>query len=107
MSLKITGLDKLENRLKQMQKAAKELEGTQQVPFSELFTTSFMQKYTSFSSFDEFLEAGGFIVNSSEDFEAIPSDVFDKHISSTTNFENWENMLSKATSQFVSRKLGF
>ena len=71
-SIKIKGLDKLEKQLKQMQKGAKELSRTKQVSFSELFTTSFMKKYTSFSSMDELLNAGGFKVESQEDFEAIP-----------------------------------
>ena len=78
-SIKIKGLDKLEKQLKQMQKGAKELSRTKQVSFSELFTTSFMKKYTSFSSMDELLNAGGFKVESQEDFEAIPDTELDRH----------------------------
>ena len=42
--IKITGLDKLQKQLKQMEKGAKELERTKQVSFTELFTPSFMRK---------------------------------------------------------------
>ncbi len=104
-SIKIKGLDKLEKQLKQMEKGAKELSRTKQVSFSELFTTSFMRKYTSFSTLDELLQAGGFKIESQEDFEAIPDAEFDKHIAATTRFKNWEDMLSEATTQYVAKKL--
>ena len=106
-SIKIKGLDKLEKQLKQMQKGAKELSRTKQVSFSELFTTSFMKKYTSFSSMDELLNAGGFKVESQEDFEAIPDTELDRHIASTTKFKNWKDMLNEATTQYAAKKLGF
>lgn len=64
-----------------------------------------MVKYTTFSSFDELLEAGNFIVNSEEDFLAIPDDLFDSHISSVTNFKAWQNMLDKATELWVEKEL--
>lgn len=107
MSVKITGLDKLEKQLKQMEKGAKELSKTKHVSFEDLFSTSFMRKYTSFSSMDELLDAGDFKVESQEDFEAIPDDEFDKYIAANTKFKNWEDMLSEATSQYAAKKLGF
>ena len=106
-SFKIQGFDKLEKELKQLQKNAKKLSNTKQVSFQELFPASFMKKYTSFSSMEEFLYEGGFDVQSTEDFEAIPEDLFDKYIASTTNFKSWEEMLQKATSQYAIKKLGF
>lgn len=107
MSLKITGLDKLEKQLKQMQKGVKELEKTKSVSFGELFTSSFMRKNTQFSSIDELLQSGGFHVESQEDFEAIPDAELDKYIATVTKFKNWEDMLGEATSQYALRKLGF
>lgn len=106
-SMKITGLDKLEKQLKQMKKGAKELSQTKNISFEELFPTSFMRKYTSFSSMDELLDASGFKVESQEDFEAIPENEFDKHIATNTKFKNWEDMLGEATSQYAAKKLGF
>lgn len=106
MSFKIDGLDKLQKQLNKMEKAAKELEKNNQIPFDELFTRSFMLKYTNFSNFDELLEAGNFVVNSQKDFEAIPDVEFDIHISQVTKFRKWEDMLSKATEIYVSNKLG-
>lgn len=105
--IKIKGLDKLEKQLKQLEKGAKELSHTKQLSFDKLFTVSFMRKYTSFSTMDELLKAGGFHVESQKDFEAIPDAEFNKHIASTTKFKNWEEMLKEATSQYAVKKLGF
>ena len=66
-----------------------------------------MKKYTSFHSMTELLESGGFNVESQEDFEAIPDEQFDKHISATTKFNKWEDMLGEAASQYAAKKLGF
>lgn len=106
MTLKIEGLDKLMKQLKQMEKGAKELERTKTIPFDDLFTSYFMHKYTNFSTFDEFLEAGNFVVNSQEDFEAIPETDMDAHVSATAKFSTWKHMLDKATEIYVNKKLG-
>lgn len=66
-----------------------------------------MRKYTSFSSLDELLDAGGFKVESEEDFEAIPDIEFDRHIEARTKFKNWDDMLSQAVTDYTSKKLGF
>jgi len=108
MSIKIDGLDGLDDlqkQLKKIEKSARELSGTKQISFSELFKPSFMRKYTPFSSMDDLLEAGGFNAESQEDFEAIPDSELDKHIATTTKFKNWNDMLYEATTQYVTQKL--
>lgn len=104
--IKIAGIDKLQKQLKQMEKGAKELERTKQVSFAELFTPSFMRKYTHFSSFGELLQSGGFKADSQEEFEAIPDEPFDNHIAAVTKFTNWQDMLEKATEQYALKKNG-
>ncbi len=105
MGSEIDGFDKPEKQLGKMQQGAKELENTETTIFDKLFTSSFMQNYTNFLSFDDFLKGGNFIVNSQEDFEAIPEDDMDIHVSNTTKFSCWEDMLNKATEIYVSKKL--
>jgi len=107
VTIKIDGLDKLQNRLKQMEEAAKELEKGESVPFSVLFSSVFMGQYTQFNSFEDFLSAGGFEVNSQEDFEAIPDEAMDTHVAKTTKFGSWDEMLSTAGKEYVEKKLGF
>lgn len=107
MSIQFKGFDELQRELKQLEQRAKELDGTHEVSFSELFTPHFMRTYTRHQSFDDLLDAGGFDVKTTEDFEAIPDDVFDAHIAAYTNFSCWEDMLGKATEIYVNAKLGF
>lgn len=100
------GLDKLQKDLKKLQENAKKLEGNREVPFSELFTASFMSKYTPFPSIDELLDAGGFHAETSEDFEAIPEDALDAHIAATTKFKSWDDMVGEATQEYITKQLG-
>lgn len=74
--------------------------------FNELFSKSFMRKYTSFSSIDEFFNAGGFHIESLEDLDAVPDDELDKHIVATTKFRNWKDMRDNAIVQFMAESLG-
>lgn len=104
--MEFKGLDELINKLDKTAKAAQELDGEHEVSFEELFTKSFMRKYTDFSTFDEFLEAGNFTVNSQEDFENIPDADLDAHVSKTTKFSSWEDMFDEAGEVYTIKKLG-
>jgi hypothetical protein len=42
------------------------------IPFSDLFSPSFMSRHTRLSSFEALIEAGGFEVESKQDFLDIP-----------------------------------
>lgn len=106
MSFKIDGFDELQNELKNIEQTAKELDG-QEVSFDELFDEAFMVKYTKFNSFDEFLKAGNFIVKSQEDFEAIPDEDMDNHVANHSDFDDWQEMLDSAGTEFFSKQLGF
>jgi hypothetical protein len=98
---------RLEHFQKNLEKASKELDGKHQVSFDNIFTNSFMRKYTSVSNFDEFLTAGGFEVNSEEDFEAIPDDDMDNYVRKSTEFSSWQEMLNTAGEEYALKKLGF
>lgn len=93
--------------LKQFQKNLKNVSGQHQVSFGEIFDSKFMRKYTNFSSFDDFLKAGNFIVNSQKDFEAIPDADMDNHVRKVTRFSSWKEMLTEAAKQNTLKKLGF
>lgn len=80
---------------------------TTQVPITELFNSDFMIEYTEYATFEELLTAGGFIVNSTEDFLAIPDEDFNKHIRSCTKFTSWNDMMTKASEIYVLKQLGF
>ncbi|WPS88616.1 hypothetical protein SMD22_06590 [Brevibacillus halotolerans] len=102
---KITGLDKLEKELKGLQEKVDNL-SSEPATFDELFSKSFMEKYTNSKSFDEFLILGGFEVTSQEDFENIDESALDAHVSENSQFDSWQLMLNKATEEYISKKLG-
>lgn len=103
----MNGLDKLQKDLKNMEKAARELEGKQTVPLSVLFNDSFMVKYTKFNNLDELFKNSSFEVETDEDFAKIPDSEWDQYIKEVTNFENWQEMMSEAAELYALKKLGF
>lgn len=103
--MKMSGFNEFHKQLKQMEKAAKELDGTHEVPFSELFTDSFLRKHTTFSSFEEFENQK--IFTKYQTIEEIPDDEMDMFVAANTNFSNWDEMLDEASTEFVARKFGF
>lgn len=106
MSFKISGLGELSKQLKELEKEANKLEGSQSIPFSELFHTNFMNKYTNFNNIDEMFEKSGFKCTSNEDFEKIPDSEWNDFVKNNTNFSNWENMKSTAGKEYVANQLG-
>lgn len=103
----MSGFDELEKRLGQMERGAKELENTKSVSFDELFTDTFMKKHTQFDNLQAFFKDSNFTIGSQEDFENIPTAELDKHVANSTNFNNWQEMIDAAGTDYAYRKLGF
>lgn len=100
MDLEIEGLDDLQEQLEEMADLGGE------VPMVEIFTPEFMMMYTDFGSFEAFLEASPWTVESQEDFEAIPEDDFDKYVDEHTEFPSWEVMFETGGDRYFERKFG-
>lgn len=91
------------DELDRMQKGIESIPG--KVSLDEILTNDFMQSHTKFHSFDELLQAGGF-GTTTEEFEAVPDDVFDAYISENTDFKSWQEMHDSAFEKYLSSKLG-
>jgi hypothetical protein len=102
----IKGFDELSKKLEKMAKAAEELDGELEVPIKELLTDAFMRMHTKYASVQELFDASGFVVNTPDDFKAIPDDAWDQFIRGCSNFSDWNEMLQKATAEYVKRKMG-
>lgn len=100
MNLKfhIMGLDLIQSRLNELKKNV-------YVSYDKLFDTSFMKKYTKFKTFNEFLKSGDFIINSIEDFKAIPDDKMDSYVNKSSIFSSWQDMLNCAARNYTLVKL--
>lgn len=91
----------LEKLAEDIEKRANEKEKpVTMVSFKDLFTPTFMSKYTQFANFSELLVFGEFNVNSLGDFMALLDDKFDAFIKKTTQFETWEEMQSTAVADY-------
>jgi hypothetical protein len=106
MGVKITGLSQLTRKLKDLERNARDLDGSQTVPMDQLLNDAFIKEHTKFSSLDDFLTASGFEINSTEDFEAIPDDQWDACVKKGTSFSNWQEMMESAAADWTRRKLG-
>lgn len=71
------------------------------VPLSELLPDKFFQENTPYSSFKEFLAAGGFCPETREGIEAIPQPAIDAHVAATTKFKNWHELLQAALQELL------
>lgn len=98
---KIKGLDKLQRQLKELQRKAEAVGGQHSVSFDELFTASFLTRYTNFTSVEDMIQQSGYKVETSEDFQRIPDSEWDDFIANNTQFSNWQEMLSLATQEWL------
>lgn len=93
MAVKITGYYKLPNEIE-----------PQLIEFDKVFNISFMRKYTNYKTFAKFLTGGKFNITCQKDFEELPEDLMDKHISKNTQFKTWQEMLDFATDKYIISK---
>lgn len=80
------GFKEFDRKLKKMQQKASELEKGQELQLNELFTDSFMKKNTKFSSLDEMLDKSPFTIETQQDFESIPDDLWDDFVRENSKF---------------------
>ena len=90
MAVKITGYYKLPNEIE-----------PQLIEFDKVFNISFMRKYTNYKTFAKFLTGGKFNITCQKDFEELPEDLMDKHVSKNTQFKTWQEMLDFATDKYI------
>ena len=91
--------------LRDLKQNLRRMEGHHDVPMSDLLTDQFIQAHTQLSSLTALLEKSGFVINSIDDFKAIPDKEWDDYISSVSDFQNWQDMLREATRQYVIRQI--
>ena len=104
--MRITGFRELDRNLNRIRRNVRAIDGTNHVPVTEMFPPAFMRQYTDVGSFEELIEVGGFAVRTPEEFEAIPDAEWDAHIAQVTRFPNWEAMLKKGGTKWMTRQIG-
>lgn len=102
----ITGLDELQRSLKKLQDNTRAIHGEHSVPLTELFPPAFIRAHTDFQTLGELFGAGGFTVETPEDFAAIPDEEWDTLIARLTDFPNWKAMQETAGIEWIARGIG-
>jgi hypothetical protein len=100
------GLDDLKRKLQKMTDNLREVEGTNEVPMSEILTPEFLSSCSRFTSLEEMFAASGFKVDSPEDFKAIPDDEWDDFIRQQTRFDSWREMLGEGGAAWAKNRIG-
>lgn len=104
--MKITGLNELSKKLKQLADNAAKLDGTHTLGMQDVLTPSFMGRHTRFKTVDEFFDASGFKVDTQEEFEAIPEDELDTFVRTESHFPSWKELLQSAGTEWTKAQLG-
>ncbi|MGM9907911.1 hypothetical protein [Limosilactobacillus sp.] len=98
-------MDDFSRQLDKMAKRVQNFAGEHQTSFAELLTDSFMQKHTTFPNADSFFDAIG--IKTTEEFDAFPDEKMNAFVSSHSHFTTFQQMLDEATSEYITRQLGF
>ncbi len=99
------GFDELHRNIDQLQQNIGSLASKPEVSYNELFPTSFMTRFSNFTSFDDMLAKSGFKLDTMDDLANIPDVAWDVYIASTTRFANWKEMLRKAFEEYGQKKI--
>jgi hypothetical protein len=104
-SSNISGLDKLQRQLDDLQRKVEKASGTHHVLIDELLTPDFMMRFTNFVSAEVMFESSGFKIDSLEDLESIPGAEWDAFIATNTQFATWEELMGMAGTEYIQRRL--
>ena len=105
MKISIDRADDLQNKLENLQKKAKSLDGDQKVPIIELFPVVFMNRHTEYHSIEEMMSEGEIDFESTNEIHLESDNAWNAFVSKHTEFKNWTSMLEKAVEEYFSKKL--
>lgn len=102
--MEFKGLKELNNKLNHFIEAAEGLTDEPKVDLHEILTDSFVQRATTFRSYDDLMEAAG--VTSPEGYQAIDDSSLDAFIQQHSSYSSWEDFVGEAAKEFAMKKLG-
>ncbi|KYZ08715.1 MULTISPECIES: hypothetical protein [Vibrio harveyi group] len=81
------------------------LQRKKSVKLADLMDSEFLAGCSDFKDLEHMFDESGFIINSKEDFEAIPDEEWEVFITNNTSFESWEDMQKAASAAFVKKQM--
>lgn len=100
------GIDEFGDELDRLAQNAEELDGTTEVPLTELFNPSFMRKYTEFDSIEDMFEQSEWTVENEQDLNAISDSQFDMYVRNHTQFSDSDEMTNVAGEEWIMSVMG-
>lgn len=98
----LKGLDAVQRQLKHLERKARDLHGTQDVPLTELLNDGFVSRNTDFASLNEMTEAYGGI----ETGDDLQTDEWSGFVAAHSRFAGWQEMAQAAGAEWAKAKLG-
>ena len=93
------------NKLKNMAKNAKKMNGQHEIKLNDLMSHEFISKYSKFENIEQLFKSSGFEIHAIVNPSSIPNIKFDEFISNNTSFESWEEMHKEASIQYYKKKV--
>ena len=90
--------EKLEQMKSNLQKIAAQ-NPQKEVSYQEIFSNSFMQKYTQFANFIFFMK--GFKIDDFSKIEKLKSDTLNDFVQKNSHFKTWEEMQQAAVNDYM------
>lgn len=89
----ISGLKKLEQKVNKLEN----------LKYSDFITSSFLQRCSNFSSFDELLDNSGLNIRTQQQFDVRPRKEFDEYIRKVTFYNSFYDLEKAAYSEFIKK----
>lgn len=93
-------MDKILQKLKDIQQNAAALNNQGPVSSNDMFTEEFMVNHTGSHSLKAFFHSGGF-----ENFPNVDANELDAYIQQSTDFKSWKDMQKSAAREYYKKKL--
>ena len=90
--------EKLEQMKSNLQKIAAQ-NPQKEVSYQEIFSNSFMQKYTQFANFNFFMK--GLKIDNFSKIEKLKSDTLNDFVQKNSHFKTWEEMQQAAVNDYM------
>lgn len=102
---KITGLEEFERKIDQLRRNAEQIDGSHEVPLSDLFPPAFMRQHSAVPDFATFCHDGGIDTTTKEAFEATDLQQINNAVARLTEFSSWEDMKKAGAADWAKRRL--
>lgn len=97
----------LKKELEKFEKQASDLSKGHETTLDNILNNDFIAKYTDFTDFDTFIENSPLKGHTSETLSEVSDESLDKFASTHSQFDNWDDLYTRAGEEYIAKYLGF